>query len=128
MNTEPHPLKKKNSFYYAFKGIREATNTQWNFRFHLLAAAIVITLGAWLELSGVEWSVLLLCCGMVMVTELLNTAIEYITNKISPEWNEVAGKIKDLSAGAVLLAALFAAAAGLTLLMPKVMHQLQLIQ
>ena len=128
MNTAPHPHKRKNSFHYAIKGIREATATQWNFRFHLMAVFIVVTAGLWLHLNAVEWAIILVCFGMVMATELLNTAVEYITDKISPEWNEMAGKIKDLSAGAVLVSAIFAALAGLALLLPKALHELQLIR
>lgn len=124
MSTGQHPHKRKNSFYYALKGLREAAATQWNFRFHCVATFVVIAAGIWLELNAVEWSILLVCCALVMVTELLNTAVEYIIDKISPEWNEVAGKIKDLSAGAVLLSAVFAALAGLIILAPKVIQQL----
>lgn len=127
MNTGEHPHKRKNSFYYALKGIREAAFTQWNFRFHCVAVFWVAAAGIWLKLTAMEWAIILVCCGMVMVTELLNTAVEYITDKISPEWNEMAGKIKDLSAGAVLIAAFFAAMAGLVLMAPKALHQLNLI-
>lgn len=73
---------------------------------HLLATAVVIVAGFIFGLSKIEWSIIALTIGLVIVTELLNTAIEMLVDLVSPEYNERAGKIKDVSAGAVLLSAI----------------------
>jgi diacylglycerol kinase (ATP) len=61
----------------------------------------------------------MLAFGMVMGAEMLNTAIETLVDLVSPGHNELAGKSKDIAAGAVLISALFAAIAGLVIFVPK---------
>ncbi len=108
-------------FKFAFAGIREAFSTQLNFKIHCVAALIVLTVGYLVGIKFSEWAILLLCIGMVLVAELFNTSIEYLVNLVSPEYNELAGKIKDISAGAVLMAAIIASIIGTIILLPKIM-------
>src|ERR1700712_1036360 len=96
------------SFGYAFKGIGYATATQLNFRVHLAATIAALLIGYFLHISTSEWLWITLVITMVLVLELLNTAIESLTDLVSPEYNVVAGQVKDISAAAVLLAAIFA--------------------
>lgn len=117
MSTNQH--KKKNSFSYAISGIIEVTKTQWNFRFHLLAIIAVIISGCYFEVSTSEWLALTGVIGLVLVAEAINTALEYLVDLVSPEWNELAGKVKDISAGAVLISAIIAAITGLLIFIPK---------
>lgn len=117
MSTNQH--KKKNSFSYAISGIIEVTKTQWNFRFHLFAIIAVIISGFYFKVSTSEWLALTGVIGLVLVAEAINTALEYLVDLVSPEWNELAGKVKDISAGAVLISAIIAAITGLLIFIPK---------
>lgn len=79
-----------------------------NARIHFLATAVVIFLGFYLNITKRDWVNLVLCIVLVWITEAINTAIEKIVDMVSPEYRKIAGEIKDLAAGAVLVAALFA--------------------
>lgn len=108
-------------YKYALNGIKEAITTQVNFRFHFAASLFVVTAGFVMDLSEVEWVMITLCIGFVIVTELLNTAIEYLVDLVSPNQHPLAGKIKDLAAGAVLVAAIAAFVVGLIIFAPKIL-------
>lgn len=107
------------SFGFAFKGIKYAIDTQANFRIHLVAAAVAIGLGFALHIAASEWLWVILSITLVLVAELLNTAIETITDLVSPTYNIKAGHVKDVSAGAVVIAAVFAFITGLIIFLPK---------
>src|SRR6201996_3299876 len=101
------------SFGYAFKGVAYATRSQLNFRIHLGATAIALSLGYLLHIDKTEWLWIMLGITLVLVTEIFNTMIETLTDLVSPGYNEKAGHIKDMSAGAVVIAAAFALITGL---------------
>jgi diacylglycerol kinase (ATP) len=107
------------SFGFAFKGIKYATESQLNFRIHLVATLVAIGLGFALQISVEEWQWIILSITLVLVTELLNTAIETLTDLVSPTYNIKAGHVKDVSAGAVVVAAVFAFITGLIIFIPK---------
>lgn len=96
------------SFVYAFQGIINALRTQRNMRIHALAVLAVTVTGIFLELTAVEWSIIAITIGLVLVAEMMNTAIEILVDLVSPTYNEQAGKIKDIAAGSVLLASIIA--------------------
>jgi diacylglycerol kinase len=100
------------SFGYAFKGIRFAM-AQRNFRVQLLCAVSACILGFLVQISAVEWCIVLLCVALVLGLETLNSALEHLVNLVSPGYHETAGKIKDLAAGAVLIASLVSLLIGL---------------
>jgi diacylglycerol kinase len=97
-----------NSFGYAIKGVGVAIKTQTNIRIHLLAVLVVTVTGIFLDLNAIEWAIIALTIGFVLTAEMFNTAIEHLVDFVSPEHHEKAGIIKDLSAGAVLVAAIVA--------------------
>jgi diacylglycerol kinase (ATP) len=107
------------SFGYAFKGVAYATTSQLNFRIHLAATLIVIIMGCVLHISAGDWQWIALCITLVLVTEIFNTMIETLVDLVSPGYNEKAGHIKDMSAGAVVIAALFSVISGLIIFLPK---------
>lgn len=109
------------SFGFAFKGLQYATASQLNFRIHLVACIVVIGLGFALQISVDEWQWIMLSITLVLVTELLNTAIETLTDLVSPTYNIKAGHVKDVSAGAVVVAAVFAFITGLIIFIPKLL-------
>ena len=109
------------SFGYAFKGVVYAAATQLNFRVHLVLTILAVFLGYALSISVTEWQWIILCIAMVLMAELFNTAIEMLTDLVSPEYNEAAGRVKDMGAGAVVVAAIFALAAGVIIFLPKLL-------
>lgn len=108
-------------FGYAFKGLWHAAATQLNFRVHLFAAAVALFAGYILDISPGEWLWIILCIGLVLAAELFNTAIEFLTDLVSPEYNKKAGLVKDISAGAVLITAISAFTIGLVIFLPKLL-------
>ena len=100
------------SFRYAFLGIITAFRSQHNLWIHLAATLVVICLGFVFHLTMTEWMLITFAIGLVWVAEILNTAIETLVDMVSPEYNEKAGRVKDLAAGAVLIAAIIAIVIG----------------
>ena len=116
-------LKQRiNSFGYAFKGIFDLFRSQPNAWIHLLAAFVVIAAGFYCQLSNTEWAVVLLTIFAVLAAEALNTAIEYLTDLVSPEYHPLAGKTKDAAAAGVLLVAIGAVCVGGFIFLPKIIN------
>jgi diacylglycerol kinase (ATP) len=109
------------SFGYAFKGVAYATSSQLNFRIHLGATALVIIGGFLFHISTGQWQWVAISITLVLVTEIFNTMIETLVDLVSPGYNEKAGHIKDMSAGAVVIAALFAFITALIIFLPKLL-------
>jgi diacylglycerol kinase len=109
------------SFGFAFKGVAYATATQLNFRVHLAATVLAVLLGFALHVSINDWKWIILSITLVLVTELFNTLIEALTDLVSPDYDEKAGHVKDMSAGTVVIAALFAFIIGLIIFLPKLL-------
>ena len=114
--------KRANSFKAAFTGLYEGLKNQWNFKFHLIAACVVIALGFYFEVSKTEWCVLLLCCAIVISLELINTAIELLCDFVEPNKNEKIRIIKDISAAGVLVSAIIALVIGGIVFVPKIIE------
>lgn len=108
------------SFRFAFNGIRYAFSTQLNFKIHFFAALVAVVLGFYFELQQGEWLWICLAIGMMLIVELLNTAVEVLVDKISPGYDVQAGIIKDVSAAAVLMTAFLAVLIGLFIFIPKI--------
>ena len=111
--------RRINSFRFAFRGLADLFRTQANARIHLGAALLVLALGFWLNISRLEWLALALCMALVLALEAVNTALEYLTDLISPGEHPLAGKAKDAAAAAVLVAAVGALAVGALVFLPK---------
>ncbi len=107
------------SFQYAFQGINTLLRTQANARIHLFLAVLAIILGSVFSLPATEWCLLALAMGAVFAAEAFNTALEHLTDLVSPEYHELAGRAKDVAAAAVLFSAMGAAAVGLILFLPR---------
>lgn len=107
------------SFGFAFKGISLVLKER-NFKIQLVAAVITIIFGFVLHISPLEWICITLCMGLVLCLEMINTAIEKSIDLLHPDWNEKAGKIKDISAGAVLVTAIASAVVAGIIFVPKV--------
>ncbi|MDJ0636195.1 MAG: diacylglycerol kinase family protein [Xenococcaceae cyanobacterium MO_188.B29] len=108
------------SFKYAWAGVRYAFITQRNFRIHTAVATLALSLGFYLQVSAMEMAVITITCAMVMILELINTAIESVVDlTVKQTYHELAKIAKDCAAGAVLLSAIAAVlVAGFILLPP----------
>jgi diacylglycerol kinase len=92
----------------AFDGIIDLIKSENNAKIHLISTIVVIIVGFKLQFLAIEWLWISLAIAGVWVAELINTAIEKLTDLISPEQNPIAKKIKDYAAGAVLVMAIWA--------------------
>ncbi len=101
------------SFKPAFKGLKNGLITENNIRIHLLATIGVLLAGYFLKVTRYDWLWLMMAIGIVFTTEYLNTAIEKLTDLVSPDYNELAGRVKDLSAAAVVIISITAAIIGI---------------
>lgn len=94
------------SFQYAFQGIADTIRSQPNAWIHLTAVVVVSIAGAWVELERWEWVAIVLCFALVLGAEACNTAIEHLTDLVSPDYHPLAGRAKDAAAAAVLFLAI----------------------
>lgn len=102
----------KDAFGFAFEGIAYTVRTQHNMRIHLVIALCVLVISLLLRLMPLEWAIILICIGLVLVTEMLNTAIEAIIDLVSPEYHPYAKIAKDIGAGMVVVFSALAAIIG----------------
>lgn len=105
-------------FAAAWSGIRGAWVSEKSLQVHGFCAVLVLGVAAISGLTATQWAVLGLTIGLVIVAEMLNTAIEAAVDLCSPEYSELARTAKDTAAGAVLLAAITAIAVGGLILVP----------
>ncbi len=109
------------SFKYAFTGMTEVIQSQANPKIHILAALITILGGWFFTISTEEWCLVIICITSVLGAESLNSAIEYLTDLVSPEFHPLAKKTKDAAAAGVLWVAIGALLVGLVIFLPKVL-------
>lgn len=100
------------SFGHAGRGVWSALRSEIHLRFHAVATVVVLGLGFYYRLDRLEWALVALAVAGVWTAELMNTAIEALTDLASPDFHPLAGKAKDVAAGAVLLAAAGAVVVG----------------
>lgn len=114
------------SFRHAFRGLSFVFRSEANAKIHLVVTLAVISAGLYFDLSIDEWCSVVLAIGLVLVAEVLNTAIEQLVDIVSPEHNESAGRVKDIAAGATLVTALAAAVVGILIFGPRLLTVLNL--
>ena len=111
------PLYK--SFGYAFEGIFAVIKKERNMQIHCCMMVLVILAGLFFQISAVEWCICLVLFGLIMSLELVNTAVESVVDLVTEERRPLAKLSKDAAAGAVLIASIMAAVAGLIIFLPK---------
>ncbi len=110
------------SFQYAGQGVGYAFRTQRNFRIHVIIGAIALSLSLYFQLSAVACSIISLTIALVLVLELLNTALEAVVDlTVGREFHQLAKIAKDCAAGAVLIAAIAALIIAIVLLLPNIL-------
>jgi diacylglycerol kinase len=100
------------SFGYAIKGIQLSLMGR-NKKVLVACALITIILGFVFKITITEWCIILICIGVTLSLEMINTAIECLVNLVEPNYNPKAGAIKDLAAGAVLVFSIISALIGI---------------
>ena len=113
--------KFRESASHAMDGITYTVSHERNFRIELAAACFVTLLSYFLKVSVVEWCILLLTISLVLVLEMLNTAIERTVDLVTKDYYELAKNAKDVAAGAVLVSAIASAIIGLMIFVPKIL-------
>lgn len=106
------------NFKNAFNGIFLLVKEGRIFRVHLLAGALVIIAGFVFKIVRTEWLIIILTIGIVLAAEGFNTAIERISDHISPEYHKNIKRVKDFAAAAVLLVSIAAAILGMIIFIP----------
>jgi len=98
------------AFGYSLKGLRAAYREESAFRQELILAVVLVPLGVWLGRSGVERALLVGSVALVLIVELLNSAVEATVDRGGKDWDKLAGRAKDMGSAAVLIALLLTAA------------------
>jgi len=120
MNPDKFSIRKRiQSFRYAFSGLWFVLKHEHNFRIHLLAAVVAVLAGFYFDISVYEWLAIVLIIALVLTLEIVNSAIEKLADVVSPEKNEQIKVIKDMSAAAVLLAAMVSLVVAALIFIPK---------
>ena len=101
------------SLMYALKGVRLSWSEQRNLKVQSVIALITVGAGFYFNITYMEWCLVLFAIGLVMTLEMINSSIESLVDLVTREWNQLAGKVKDIAAGAVLFASVIAVIIGL---------------
>lgn len=118
--SEKFSLKKRSkSALYALNGLSVLFLEEHNSRIHIAIVIVVVTAGFLLKISNTEWLVICILIALVFSLEIINSAIENICDYISPQWNEVIKKVKDLAAAAVFVSSVISVICGAIIFLPK---------
>lgn len=117
-------LKRIKSFKYAFNGLRVLIIEEHNARIHLMATILVLIAGVFFKISVIEWGMIAFSIGFVFSMEAINSAIENLSDFVSPNKQKLIKKVKDLSAAAVLISAITSLIIGCLVFIPKIINLL----
>ena len=113
-------VNRLKSVGFAFKGAFLLLKTEASIKVQFAIEIFITIAGFHFDISNYEWMIQILAIGLVMSMEGINTAIEEIANFIHPERHDKIGLIKDIAAGAVFIASVFACIIGLIIYLPKI--------
>ena len=120
-NTKFFFISRLKNIGYASKGAWLLLKTEASIQIQCSIAILITIAGFYYDISAMEWIFQIMAIGLVISTEGLNTAIEKLSDFIHPEYHRKIGFIKDVSAGSVFFAALFAITVGLIIYLPKIL-------
>ncbi|MDD4477369.1 MAG: diacylglycerol kinase family protein [Candidatus Paceibacterota bacterium] len=109
------------SFSHAFKGLVYVFKSERNFRIQTLAALITACLAVYFSLKAWEIITLILLILLVMIMEIINTALEYFSDMMKPRLHHYVEVVKDMMAGGVLLSSIGSIAIGVIIFLPRLM-------
>jgi diacylglycerol kinase (ATP) len=113
-------LYQLKTFVFAFRGILAFFRRESKAIIHLLATILAVAFGLFFRITAVEWLFIVIAIGMVFIAEFFNTITEVVSDLIQPEYDQRVADIKDMAAGAVLIAAIVALIIGLVIFLPRV--------
>lgn len=120
MADQPLLTNRLKSVRCALRGAWLLLRTESSIQIQAVIAGVVVLAGFYFGISAVEWTIQLLAIGLVISVEGVNTAIEKLADYVQPEHDPRIGRLKDISAGAVMIASLLACAVGLIIYLPKI--------
>jgi diacylglycerol kinase len=113
------------SFRYAFNGFIVLLRSQHNARIHLFILVMVVLAGLILRIKSSDWIAVGLAAGLVFVSECFNTAIEYLGDAVTSDYNERIKIAKDVAASGVLIAAIISGLIGIAVFLPSILKLLK---
>jgi diacylglycerol kinase (ATP) len=105
-----------NAFIFSFAGFKAAWTSEEAFRQEVIVFIIAVPLSIWLGQNNLEIVLLMATVGLVLIVELLNSAIEAVVDRVGVEYHELAGRAKDLGSAAVMSSILLAVVTWLLIL------------
>lgn len=121
-HSNPWQLKHRlRSFGHSIAGWKSFIITEVHAAIHVVAALIVILLGIILKVDAIEWCILLLCIGIVLGMEMINTALERLCDAVHPETHKLIKQSKDIASGAVLLSVCISVIIAGIIFLPKIL-------
>ncbi|KYH14385.1 diacylglycerol kinase family protein [Staphylococcus kloosii] len=112
-------------FKHAFAGLLTLLKKDHNFYIHIICALLVIVLSFILRLSAIEWIIIIIAIGIVLISEAINTAIEFVVDLVTDSYATYAKYAKDIAAFAVLIASIVALLLGLIIFIPHIINLIQ---
>lgn len=112
--------KRARAFVYAWEGLKTLVREEHNARIHVAAAVVAVAAGVAFGISPLEWCSVLICIGLVISAEALNSAVEALADRITTERDPFIGKAKDFGAAAVTVLALTAVIVGVIVFLPYI--------
>ena len=116
-----HPTFRR-SFLFALQGCRTAVRQERNIKVMLGGGAAAIVAGVIVGLDLMSWAIIALCCGVVISSALVNTAIETVVDLVSPEFHPLAGRAKDIAAASELVLCVAVGIVGLLVYVNALIH------
>lgn len=113
-------IARLRSTTHAWRGLGIFIKTTHNSWLHIFFTLLALYLGFILDISSIEWVMIIFAIGLVFVAEILNTAFEVDINLTSPAYHPYARDTKDIAAGAVLISVIVAGIIGLIIFLPKI--------
>ena len=112
------------SFKYSIEGLDYAYKNEQSMTIHVFISIAIIVMGLFFKITSIEWLIVFVIIGVVMGTELLNTAIEAVVDLVSPEKHPLAKIAKDTASAAVFVYSMIALVAGLIVFLPKIIDMI----
>jgi diacylglycerol kinase (ATP) len=125
--TKAFARTRAHSFVFAFRGVVKILRTQQNAWVHVVASITVVVAGLLLDVSRIEWALLVAAMMAVWSSEALNTAIEALGDAVSLDHHPQIGLAKDVAAAAVLIAAVGAVVIGALVFVPRLLRMAELM-
>ncbi len=109
------------SFGYAFRGLSSMRKGERNFKVQLTVGFFAAIAAFYFPLTNAERAVILVCIGLVLAAEIMNSALERLVNLVEPNYNKKAAEVKDLAAAAVLVLSFTSVIVGLVVFIPHLL-------